>query len=86
MNREAKIAMLEVTCPFCGKQMEAGILSGDGRSPVTWKQGNKKAGLMDIISGAGTVTAAKRTLTAFTIETRYCPDCRRMIFETDVTK
>jgi len=21
-------------CPFCGKEMEKGILSGDGRSPV----------------------------------------------------
>jgi len=66
--------------------MKAGILSGDGRSPVTWKQGKKKAGFMDKMLGVGTVTAAKRTLTTFTIEIWYCPNCRKMIFETDVTK
>ncbi len=73
-------------CPFCRKQMNAGILSGDGRCPVTWKQGEKKAGIMDKVAGTGTVTAAKRTLTSFTIETWYCPDCHRMIFDTDVTQ
>ena len=73
-------------CPFCGKEMRDGILSGDGRSPVTWKQGEKKAGLIDKITGAGTVTAAKRNLVTFTIEARYCPDCHKMIFDTDVTR
>ena len=73
-------------CPYCGAEMPEGILSGDGRSPVTWKQGGKKAGLMDQIIGTGTVTAARRTLTAFTIDAAYCPDCRKMIFDTGVTK
>ncbi len=73
-------------CPFCGKEMLKGILSGDGRTPVTWKQGDRKSGFMDRIVGAGTVTAAKRNLVSFTIEARYCPDCRRMIFDTDVTR
>ena len=30
-------------CPFCGKEMEKGILSGDGRSKVRWKAVEKKA-------------------------------------------
>ena len=71
-------------CPFCGKEMKKGILSGDGRSPVTWKQGDRKAGFVDRIVGAGTVKAARRTLTTFTVEAYYCPDCRKMIFDTDV--
>lgn len=73
-------------CPFCGSEMEKGILSGDGRSPVTWKQGDRKTGAMDKIVGLGTVTAAKRTLAAFTIESFFCRECRKMIFDTDVTK
>ena len=73
-------------CPYCGREMKAGILSGDGRSPVTWKQGEKKAGFMDAIVGSGTVTAARRTLTTFTIESWYCPDCKKMIFDTEVTR
>ena len=73
-------------CPFCGNEMDKGILSGDGRSLVVWKKGSKKTSAMDKIVGAGTVTAAKRTLTSFTIETFFCRDCHKMIFDTDVTK
>ena len=73
-------------CPFCGKEMLKGIRSGDGRTPVTWKQGDRKAGILDRLTGTGTVTAAKRNLTVFTLEARYCPDCRKMIFDTDVTR
>ena len=75
-----------MTCPYCGKQMLKGILSGDGRSPVTWKQGEKMAGVIDRIVGSGVVTAAKRTLTMFTIETWFCPSCKKMVFDTDVTR
>lgn len=73
-------------CPFCGKEMRKGILSGDGRSAVTWKQGDRKAALIDRISGSGLVTAAKRSLTAFTIESYFCGGCGKMIFDTDVTR
>ena len=73
-------------CPYCKNEMQKGILSGDGRAPVTWKQGAEKTKLIDRIVGSGTVTAARRTLTAFTIEAFFCPDCRKMVFDTDVTK
>ena len=73
-------------CPFCGKEMEKGILSGDGRSPVAWKKGNKRSSAMDKIVGTGTVTAARRTLTSFTIESFFCRECQKMVFDTDETK
>ena len=72
-------------CPFCSNEMEKGVLSGDGRSPVVWKKGDRKAGLMDKITGTGTVTAARRTLASFTIESFFCRGCRKMVFDTDVT-
>ena len=74
-----------MNCPFCGKEMQKGILSGDGRSPVTWKQGDRKTGFIEQMVGTGTVTAAKRNLVSFRIEAWYCPDCHKMIFDTDVT-
>ncbi len=73
-------------CPFCGNEMVKGILSGDGRSPVVWKQGDKKTSTIDKIVGIGTVTAAQRTLASFTIESFFCRECQKMIFDTDVTK
>ncbi len=55
-------------CPFCGKEMKKGILSGDGRSKVRWKSGDKKTDIWDALSDSGSVTAVKYTLTAFTVE------------------
>ncbi len=26
-------------CPFCGDEMRRGVLSGDGRTNVCWKEG-----------------------------------------------
>ena len=72
-------------CPFCRREMDKGILSGDGRSNVRWKAGNKKAGFMDTLSNSGRVTAAKHTLAVFTIESYYCSSCKKMIFDTDIT-
>ncbi len=74
-----------MVCPFCGKEMEKGILSGDGRSAVRWKAGDKKAGFSDTIADQGRVTAAKHTIAAFTIEADYCSECHKMIFDTEVT-
>ncbi len=73
-------------CPFCGNEMERGILSGDGRSPVVWKEGYKKAGFMEQITGTGAVTAVRKTLTSFMIETYFCRPCGKMIFDTDVRR
>lgn len=72
-------------CPFCGEDMKKGTLSGDGRSKVRWFTDSEKARLGDIITGKGTVTA-KYTLTKFEIESYYCQKCKKMIFDTEVSK
>ena len=73
-------------CPFCGREMQEGILSGDGRSGVVWRVGDKKASFIDKLGGLGRVTAAKHTLTSFTIQSYYCDICKKMIFDTDIQK
>lgn len=72
-------------CPFCGKEMKKGILSGDGRCAVRWKSGDKKANFTDTLVDSGRVTAAKHTFAYFTIESYYCSVCKKMIFDTEVT-
>lgn len=73
-------------CPFCGKEAEKGILSGDGRSKVRWKAGEKKSDFWDTLSFSGGVTAVKYHLTSFTVETWFCLSCKKMFFDTDVEK
>ena len=81
LEREGKEAMI---CPFCGKEMKCGIMSGDGRSRVFWKAGDQKASLADRITGVGKVTAAKHRIGVFTMVTYYCDSCKKMIFDTDI--
>lgn len=40
-------------CPFCEKEMEKGVMSGDGRSKIYWQPKNEKLGVMDKIVGKG---------------------------------
>ena len=75
-----------MNCPYCGQEMQEGIISGDGRSGVYWKAGDKKAGFMDKLSGTGKIESVKYTLTTFTIEANYCMACKKMIIETDIAK
>ncbi len=71
-------------CPFCGKEMQNGILKGDGRSRVKWYSEDTKPGVIDRMLGTGCVTAVKYSLAVFEIEACYCYDCKKMIFETDI--
>ncbi len=73
-------------CPYCNQEMQKGILSGDGRSRVYWKAGDEKANFMDKLSGKGKIRGIKYTLAAFIIHANYCADCKKMIFETDISK
>ena len=73
-------------CPYCNREMKKGILSGDARHGVHWKEGAKRAGFADNLSGSNTVAAAQCGFLLFTIETHFCPDCKKMIIDTDVTK
>lgn len=73
-------------CPYCEKEMLQGLLSGDGRSGVYWKEGDKKPTVFEKMGGSFRVTAVKYSLPSFSIEAYYCPDCKKMIFDTDITK
>ncbi len=73
-------------CPYCGKEMLKGILSGDGRSNVCWKAGEDKTGWADSFLGKGKLTNVKHTLTSFSIETYFCAPCKKMIFDTDIQR
>lgn len=61
-------------CPYCEKEMQPALLSGDGRSKVYWEPVNAKLGVMDKLAGKGRVDA-EYSLTKFSIKTEYCAAC-----------
>lgn len=72
-------------CPYCEKEMQPGVMSGDGRSKVYWEPVNMKLGFMDKLVGKGQVDA-EYSLTKFSIKTEYCASCKKMIFDTGIAK
>lgn len=74
-------------CPYCHQEMQAGTIAGDGRGgKLYWQLEGEKASFFDKLSGTRQIEAAKYTLASFTIEANYCPACKKMIFETDISK
>ena len=74
-----------MNCPFCGKEMNTGVLYGDGRmGGVFWNENGKRKSFFDRMIGSGRITGAKASLTTFTIESYFCKNCKKMIFDTDI--
>ena len=74
-------------CPYCSNEMIAGNLNGDGRGGVYWKEGARHSSVLDKICGKGKLTAAEYTaFSRFRIESHYCPRCKKIIIDTEVTK
>lgn len=73
-------------CPFCEQEMILGTISGDGRSRVFWTTAEDKISLMDKIVGKGMVESVSYSLGTFKVEAQYCPHCKKMIFDTDITQ
>jgi len=71
-------------CPFCEKEMEKGVMSGDGRSKIYWQPKNEKLGVMDKIVGKGMIDA-DYSLAKFKIQADYCVACKKMIFSTNIS-
>lgn len=74
-------------CPYCNKEMEQGIISGDGRYGVYWKTGNKKANIIDkLIGKARVIEAVDYTYirNTFIIKANYCDTCKKILIDTEI--
>lgn len=71
-------------CPYCKGEMIKGVLSGDGRMPVVFNQGENKKSFLLSMMGDGQVKAAKHTFFSFAIDAFYCGKCKKMIFDTEI--
>ena len=76
-----------MNCPYCGKEMKKGVICGDGRSKVRWFGDGEETSLLDkLVTEKGCLSNVDYSLTEFRIEGWYCPDCHKMIFDTDISK
>jgi len=80
-----------MTCPYCNTEMQPGTIHFDGRSRMRWRadDDNKSRSdrFWDSLGGVGELTEVKYNWGgAGTIKSNYCPACKIMIFETDITK
>lgn len=71
-------------CPFCDNEMQSGKITGDGRSKVHWIPEGDKPGILESMIGKGRIDA-EYTLTKFSIEANYCGQCKKMIFDTEIS-
>jgi hypothetical protein len=70
-------------CPYCGKEMKKGVLSGSVHS-LAWKEGDKGPGAIEMIAGIGRLSAAKFKLTHLTMDSYFCKSCKKLIIDTDI--
>ncbi len=71
-------------CPYCKKEMQKGVISGDGRCKMYWETEDKKPGFFDKLNGTCRVSAAKYILGELRIDAFFCSECKKMIFDTDI--
>lgn len=72
-------------CPYCEKEMQNGTISGDGRSGVYFNEGTNRVSMMDKLVGKGKVLAVNYGLATFTVEANYCPSCKKLIIDTEIS-
>ena len=81
--------VINMVCPYCNKEMQKGVISGDGRAPVSFNAGDKKVNMFEQLAGVGVIEAVKYVPKyvplSFQIEAFYCKPCRKMIFDTDIS-
>ena len=71
-------------CPYCQKEMQEGMIIGDGRNKVRWEAANKKMGIIEkMITDKGCLEA-NYTLAHFQIEANYCAACGKIIIDNHI--
>ena len=76
-----------VTCPYCGQEMQAGSVTGDGRGSLYWQPAGTRRRISDYLGGRGRIKSATyHSLLRFDLKGNYCPGCRKLIIDTEIQK
>lgn len=73
-------------CPYCQNEMQRGEIIADPRGGMFFRQEGKKLGFWDSLAGVGRIEAAKGGWSKLKLPADYCPKCKKMIFDTEITQ
>ncbi|MBQ8568511.1 MAG: hypothetical protein IJ446_04765 [Oscillospiraceae bacterium] len=82
---------MTMNCPYCNEEMKKGIIAGDGRTPIAWEEENSGKNAFEKFTdkwfaGIGRLRAVKYTVGKFSIDAFYCPKCKKLIIDTDISE
>ena len=76
-----------VACPYCGKEMQGGNITGDGRGSLFWQAAGTKRRISDYLGGRGLLKSVSyKNFWRFTLKGNYCPGCKKLIIDTEIQK
>ncbi len=73
-----------MNCPYCSKEMKKGKMIIAGNAAPYWMADGDKRHIEDVFTGKGLLQAKHSFMMAHSIESFYCPDCKKMIFDADI--
>lgn len=75
-----------MNCPWCEREMQSGVITGDGRSRIRFQPDGVKYTFGDLLCGTGVLTAAVIKFMTANVPAHYCDRCGKMVIETKVAK
>jgi len=70
-------------CPYCSKEMKKGKIYTASTAVPYWLEDGDKRQAEDVFTGRG-LLPVRSALMTHSIESYYCPDCKKMIFDADI--
>ncbi len=70
-----------MNCPYCTKKMKKGKIYTAGGAVPYWLEDGDKRRIEDVFTGRS-LLPVQSSLMSRSLESYYCPDCRKMIFDT----
>lgn len=69
-----------MTCPYCSKEMKKGKIYVAGNAIPYWLEDGDKRRVEDVLTGRS-LLPVRSSLMERSLESYYCPDCKKMIFD-----
>lgn len=72
-----------MNCPYCSKEMKKGKIHFDLRIIPYWIEDGDKRHIEDVFLGKNLLPMQSSGMKRY-VESFYCPDCKKMIFDADL--